>query len=100
MSTDQTFLMSRHAIWRLCETARNRQCSIGYLFRGWAYELAHAEKPRFELSGQPLDRRIGVGIHDDPYAALVSVADRLDVPRETIGELVATYIEEDANVSA
>lgn len=100
VSTDITFYMSRRAVWRLHEEARKRQCSLGYLFRGWAYDLARVERPKFDLAGQPLIRSFSVGLGEGVYAALASVADRLGVPRETIGELVASYVEEDANVGA
>jgi hypothetical protein len=100
MNTDHVFPMSRRSMWRLHQEAGKRQCSLGYLFRGWAYALAHTEKPVFDLAGQPLTQSFDVGINDDVYAALVSLADQLDVPRETIGELVASYMEEYAYAGA
>jgi hypothetical protein len=100
LNTDSTFFLSRKAVWRLCEEARQLGCSACYLFRGRAYALAHAENPKFDLGGQPLTCAFGVGINDDVHAALISVADQLDVPRETIGELVACYIQEGAYVEA
>jgi hypothetical protein len=95
VNTDTTFHMSRGALWRLHAGAKASGMSPGQYFRGRAYRLANADRPRFDLSGEFLARTFHVGLNEDVYAALISVADQLDVPRETIGELVASYSEEE-----
>ena len=100
MNTDTTFRMSRRALWGLHAGAKAAGMSPGQYFRGRAYRLANADGPRFDLSGEYLARTFHVGLNEDVYAALISLADQLDVPRETIGELVASYIEEEVDCPA
>lgn len=100
VNTDSTFPVSSRALWRLHAGAKASGMSPGRYFRGRAYRLANADRPRFDLSGEHLGRTFHVGISEDVYAALISVVDQLDVPRDTIGELVASYVEEEAECPA
>lgn len=94
MNEDTAFKVSNGAFARITSEAKARGVSVGHLFRGRAYRLAHADNPRFNVSGQHLGRTFHCGVNSDVYAALVSMVDQLDVPRDTIGELVCTHVEE------
>lgn len=99
MNADSDFRLSHTAFNLLYDAARSLGLSPARAFRQKAYLLAYAERPTFNLSGQPLTKCFVAGLNEDVYVALVSLADQLNVPRETIGELVCAYVE-DAHVPA
>jgi hypothetical protein len=96
MHAGQTVRLSRDGLERLRDGYLRAGTNIQKYFRCKAKNLVRIMDPLFEVSGAPLDQTLPVTINSDLLAELRVLADDLNVPHETIGELVATHISRDA----
>jgi hypothetical protein len=88
--------ISRKAYLELTEEAISADMNRFHLFRLKAMALARSIGPRFNLSGDPLDWHMSVGISSQVWPLLVTLCGDLGVPCDAIGELVATYVTPEA----
>jgi hypothetical protein len=86
--------ISRAGWARLNAAANSRQQGRQAVFRDKAWRLTRCTEPRFDISGQPLDCPLAVGLHPDLMAALHTLCDKLGVPHECAGELVTCWAGE------
>jgi hypothetical protein len=83
--------MSHAAFWQLKRESVAAGLGVCPYFRCKAEELSLSIDPHFSLSGDPLSRTYEFSLPPDVIAGLESVARDLDVPAETIGELVGAF---------
>lgn len=91
MNADVQFPISRDALTGLYNEARRMGLPLAAAFRRKAYAFARASKPEFCLSGGDLERTFTAGVHPHVYAKLVRITERMGVPVQCIGELVASF---------
>lgn len=88
---DSVFLLSSRAWWGLVHEAKVTGYSIEQVIRDRAYRLSLEAKPAFRVSGGELVREVRVGIIHEVLDRLEAMCERLNVPVETLGELIATW---------
>jgi hypothetical protein len=98
--SERKFRVSREGQRLISQQAARENQSVAAIFRRKASKLVRAARPQFNPPGHSLDRELVVGLAPEVHAALVDVVYRLHVPRSTIGELVVSFIEEDAYAEA
>ena len=86
------FPMSSRAYKMLLDEANEKDITARSLFRRRAVRLAGMKNPRFNLSGDRLNRNFVIGVPDRVYGDLCHMSEVLGVPSDAIGELVATAI--------
>lgn len=91
---DSVLMLSSRAWWDLVHEAKVTGRSVEQVLRDRAYRLSLATKPAFRMSGGEIVREVRVGIIHEVLDRLEAMCDRLDVPVESLGELIATWHEE------
>lgn len=93
---DSVFMLSYAAWWRTVARAKRSGVSVQQVLRDRAYRLSLEAKPVFNVPGGELVREVRVGIIPEVLDRLEAMCERLGLPVESLGELIACWAGEEA----